>query len=698
MNDVERELRDRFVRTEGRLRGPEFSPLTVPDELVHRTRRRQLATTAIGILAVAAVIAASVAGAAALVRSSERRVPTEPPDPVSAGTLVPVAAQPASFEGIVADTDGNLWSTTPGLTRLDPVTGSLRTFTVADDPAFAGVAKVLPAAEGGVWMLSPWYGPQQTIRRFDGERFAETTSPAAYVSDFAVAPDGTIWAGGIDVSRWNGVDWAVAPTEGRPAAGGSDAVEAGSIAVDAAGGVWVENIRYPGPDRLGISRFDGNAWSSYPVEEVFPFGAFGPDGGAIWTIVPGPTGDVWVGGNGAVSHFENGAWTAYPSDVLGLRNVMSIAVADGVVWVGGEATGSPAIARFDGASWVSVSDGLEGDAGNEYTQLAATPDGLWATTNTGLFRLAGSRWERVTTGDRPSDVMPPIVAAGADELWMGDWNARGGVWHLEGDRWTHFDEADGLPGGDLHAIAVAEDGTAWVAAKHGLGSFDGTSWRRVEPGRHTAVTVARNGVVWTASGELGEGVEGGWTIAPVGGTPLPMLTLLETKVDALAVGPDGDVWAGSAGWWELGGGLARFDGESWEPMEPVADAGSRILVTDIEVTPDGDVWVALEVPAEAEGTFTGLLLARYHDGAWTTFGEADGVTLDGGFWGEPLDVATDGSLLVAAQEGLLAYRDGAWSVLQAGIFQRGTTSIVSVSPDGTTWIAAGSGLFRLGPS
>lgn len=695
MNDIERELRDRFTRIEGRLTGTGFAPPSAPAEVLRRAKGRQVRTVLLGSLAAAAVVVASFAGATALIRSSEHRVPTEPPDVLPTGPLVPVAAQPTSFEGIVADTDGNLWSTTPGLTRLDPRTGSSRTFTVADDPAFGGVTDIAPAREGGLWIVSEG-ADGLAVLRFDGTGFVEATTPApGYVSDVAEAPDGTLWASGNSVYVWDGTAWVERP----PGPGGA----ARAIAVDTAGSVWVERITYSGPEPLGVARFDGSAWITFPVDEVLPaeelsVPADAPDLGRVWTIVPGPIGDVWLGGRGGIAHFADGAWTAYPSDVLGLRNVMSIAVADGVVWAGGEAMGPPAVARFDGSTWTSVSDGLEGDGGTEYTRLVATSDAVWATTNIGLFRLEGSGWQRVNAADRPSDVMPPVVAAGADELWMGDWTARGGVWHFESDRWTHLDEADGLPGGELHAVAVAQDGTTWVAAKHGLGAFDGSVWRRVSPGQHWAAAVAPDGVVWTASGELGAGVEGGWTVAPVGGTALPPLTLVETPVNDLAVDPGGAVWAGSAGVWGLGGGLARFDGGSWQLMEPVPEAGAEILVTDIEVTAEGDVWVALQVPAEAEGTFTGLVLARYHNGTWTTFGEADGITLDGGFWADPLTVAADGTLLVAAHEGLFAFHDGTWSILQEGIFPLGATAIVSVAPDGTTWIAAGGGLFRLAPA
>lgn len=680
MNDVEGELRSRFARTEARLVGSHFAPLQAPAELLRRTHRRQATTVVAGLAVVAAVAVASVAGAAALLRSSERRVPIKPPDPFGAGAIESAAAQPGSLSGIVADTAGNLWSTTPALTRFDPRTGTFRTFTVVEDPAFGGVVQVLPARAGGVWILSPGHGGVQTVRRFDSEGFPASSPSTSYVSEIAEAPDGTIWASGLDVRSWNGGDWVLAPTDGLPMG-----TETGAIAVDADGNVWVELIRYPGPDGRGVARFDGAVWTTYASADVFPLGSGGPDAGRIWTIVPGSDGDVWVGGAGTVSHFVDGGWTSYRSEELGLRNVMSIVVANGAVWAGGEATGSPAIIRFDGVAWVSVSDGLEGDGGTEYTQLAAAPDGLWATTNTGLFRLDGSRWTRAGGDPRPSDVMPPIAAAGPDELWTGDWTALGGIWHLQGDRWTHVGEPDGLPGGRLHDLAVGGD-TLWAATKHGLASFDGVTWERVASGEHWAIAVAPDGQVWTASGALGEG----WIVSSVGGEPLPILTEVETStITDLAIGPTGDVWAGSAGWYGLGGGLAHFDGTSWERVELV-EGVDDLLVHDIELTPDGDVWIAAEVGSEMP---SGGFVARFHDGVWTTSLE-DALALSGGIWSDPLAVTGDGRLLAAGAEGLLELREGTWSVVREGIFPLGWTAMLSVAPDGSVWVA-GDGLFRL---
>ncbi|HEU4355521.1 MAG TPA: hypothetical protein VFT27_08025 [Actinomycetota bacterium] len=249
------------------------------------------------------------------------------------------------------------------------------------------------------------------------------------------------------------------------------------------------------------------------------------------------------------------------------------------------------------------------------------------------------------------------------------------MWRLQGDRWTRFDERNGVPGGRVNDLLVTAGGTVWMAAEEGLASFDGESWELVAPGEHTAIALGPEGGVWTAS----RGVEEAWTVQPVGGTALPGLVAV-APVMSLAVGPAGDVWAGSFDPWARFGGLAHFDGESWQTVDPFADA--RTLVGDVETTPDGDVWV---LGAARDGAWP-WSIARRHDGAWTTFGEADGIPLD---IGAELEVAPDGELLLLGSQGAFAFRDGAWDLVQEGTFDH-----VSVAPDGTVWLA-GDGLFRL---
>ena len=107
-------------------------------------------------------------------------------------------------------------------------------------------------------------------------------------------------------------------------------------------------------------------------------------------------------------------------------------------------------------------------------------------------------------------------------MWIGTYGH--GVFMIEGDEWTRYTTADGLPSSYITTLAVGEDGRIWVGSNYptanGLGVFNGTSW--------------------TTYDESNSG-------------------LLSNMVTGLAIHPDGSVWAGS----RTGPGVVKFDGANW---------------------------------------------------------------------------------------------------------------------------------------
>ncbi len=304
---------------------------------------------------------------------------------------------------------------------------------------------------------------------------------------------------------------------------------------------------------------------------------------------------------------------------------------------------------------------------------------------------------RATSERRPGNEVFRLEAAGADELWTGDWIEPYGVWHLQGDAWTHFGFDEGLTGGAReNALQVGPDGAVWAAMDEGLARFDGVAWEQVEPGVHTALGLAPDGRVWTAS--LDETSDDPtWWIHPIGEPALPPLHHVP-NVRSIAVGPAGDVWVGSGveGWFNSGG-LAHFDGVRWRRVDPFGE-GNGFVVHDLEIAPDGGVWVAIASPGEPP--YPSAAVARYQDGVWTTFVEADGVPIQATDSQIHLEKASNGEILLSfwvqpdpdgppGGGGLFAFRDGAWHLVQEGWF-----SDLSVAPDGTVWLW-GDGLFRI---
>ena len=113
------------------------------------------------------------------------------------------------------------------------------------------------------------------------------------------------------------------------------------------------------------------------------------------------------------------------------------------------------------------------------------------------MRYDGATMEAVPTweieGLRPASGIsrpPPTATCGssacgdAEELRVA---------RYDGEVWAPYD----WPTPDPVDLAVAPDGTVWVATDSGVFSFDGAEWTtRVEGHGHFAVDVAPDGTVW----------------------------------------------------------------------------------------------------------------------------------------------------------------------------------------------------------
>ncbi|MEL0585353.1 MAG: two-component regulator propeller domain-containing protein [Candidatus Thiodiazotropha sp. (ex. Lucinoma kazani)] len=79
----------------------------------------------------------------------------------------------------------------------------------------------------------------------------------------------------------------------------------------------------------GLSRFDGETWTNYTVED-------GLAGNIVYSIAQEPSGVLWIGTNNGLSRFDGERWTKYGrNDGFVDLNVYSVAIApDGNVWAG----------------------------------------------------------------------------------------------------------------------------------------------------------------------------------------------------------------------------------------------------------------------------------------------------------------------------------------------------------------------------
>lgn len=178
------------------------------------------------------------------------------------------------------------------------------------------------------------------------------------------------------------------------------------------------------------------------------------------------------------------------------------------------------------------------------------------------------------------DVVLDIVESPSGDIWLATWN---GVSRLaiDGDgqeEWHSFSAGKGFLPKNITCLAVSSDGSIWagcgMAGKASLARFDDNQWISVEAPDHLA----------------------------------------ENLLVDLAFDRDGVLWA--ATW---GGGLIRYDGETWQRFTTEDGLASEFLLV---VSPwEDELWIGSK--DEGKG------ISRYFDGNFYNFDEHNSGLVDG---------------------------------------------------------------------
>jgi ligand-binding sensor domain-containing protein len=489
---------------------------------------------------------------------------------------------------------GTVWvATAQGVGYFDGFTW--RTYTTADGLPSNIVRSVAVGPDGSVWA-----GTDTGLAEFAGTWFLTVPTaelPSQDIVSLGADPDGTLWAlaggrlGHYSPGGWPGGRWWDLSTP-------PDTTNPTYLFLDPSGDVWLSG---------GVAqahRFDGQAWTSVDI---------GTETGGLWTltVTVSPEGELWIGtatrgvharragvwsavpfgtgptnliafalavdasdrpwvgfmpmldGDNLVNHYDGAQWVRHDSreGVLrgGVLGVVQNAIdgdANGMVWVGVDGVG---LARFDGAAWTTwTMTDVVGTSARVWHVKADDAGGVWLGTDVGALHFDGHSWRRFTTADGlASDKVHAIAVERSgpqDVVWFGTEAA--GVSRWDGATWRTYTTADGLGADKVYDIVVDEQtDSVWFGAgsgtQGGITRYDGTAWQ----------------TFGAADGLAGDGV---W---------------------ALALAPDGAVWAALSEDGGDGPGVARFDGTTWS-VYTTADGLIDDRVFDVAVDSRGTVWIA----------------------------------------------------------------------------------------------------------
>jgi len=203
-------------------------------------------------------------------------------------------------------------------------------------------------------------------------------------------------------------------------------------------------------------------------------------------------------------------------------------------------------------------------------------------------------------------------------LWIATWSGANLV--IDGDldnpdKWRTFtveNSNGGLPNDWVYALERGEDGVIWFATEGGLARYKGGVWDNWnhDDGLGADYELVKEDIQFqddmsaVSEHHSRQKVEMGLQKIDVAYNPNYIVALLVTEGNT--------VWAGT---W--GGGLARFDGESWTNFT-VKEGLPSNHVFMLYLDNDSHIWVG-----------TGKGLARMEeDGSFSVFGTADGLYSD----------------------------------------------------------------------
>ncbi len=324
------------------------------------------------------------------------------------GDVVPVSATDGwavggDGNGLIERFNGTRWSVVAspdlldhrhpnnfaGLSGVD-ATSATNAFAVGSTTAFnaGGASAVALRWNGTAWNRS-------TVATPSGATSSLRDVKAFSASDaWAVGTTGSSALGQNLIMHYTGTTWTQVPA---PSPGTRDNLLT-SVAGSGPNDVWAvgyfRNLPYGNRIRLPqILHWNGSAWSQVTS----------PDSGAghstyLYGVAVTSATDAWAVGNGDggafVARWNGTAWISVPAPALTTLSTVSARSA-GDVWVAGaDASGAPALAHWNGASWSLTTVTVTGGTGlPALSSVAVAPGGTeWAV---------GSRWDGTTGNSTP---------------------------------------------------------------------------------------------------------------------------------------------------------------------------------------------------------------------------------------------------------------------------------------------------------
>jgi signal transduction histidine kinase/CheY-like chemotaxis protein len=410
--------------------------------------------------------------------------------------------------------------------------------------------------------------------------------------------------------------------------------------------------------------------------------------GGFSRMIPGFHDDFWITAGHGIAHLKLDAtqriasWKQIDTAGLGLEEVdepLPSARSEEVFVAGrtGKSRSLHAVARWFDLEKADPRIEIVRTATPDNLRGWRGPDGeLWTMEGASFRRFVDGHWIPVEKYGMLAGSLFEVVPERDGGFWLG---TSEGIAHYPPHVWTTADPVKQLDQ-PVHAIAEDRQGRLWFAANDYLLELDGSDWRAYRWPQGMQTQAAQSDSMWTmADGRIAIKAVGAATddrsflFDPVSGVFTPLIHPGGRQIRLIHGRADGTLLI-----WSLPGcRLEIFDGKTYRTIFDSTTKWSGFDVRSLVERPNGEIWFG---GADA--------LAVIRNGELRTlqpkldFPEAGAFAI-----AEP----EPGKLIVGGRNDLLEYDGARWTVLRSGMDRIRSVTITS---DGTLWIASGSGVHR----
>lgn len=531
----------------------------------------------------------------------------------------------------------------------------VRIYTTADGLGSSAVNRLLYDSRGFLWLAT-----RDGLSRFDGYRF----------TNYKLGADGVVTNSGVwqILERRNGDYLVVGQDDQVYRFNAQTSVSESSV--DGSLTLNVENVFTVPPGRLLEDR-DGVLWNvglrglnrisesngKFSVDPPLLITLAGTEFTSLRSFVEDNERTFWVSGDrGLIRTDKAGRILAYyetPAPTP-LRPFLSYVYADlgGRIWSMSQAgvfvlkpepvNATPVVtprrleANIKARLPVSAGEIVQFTETDGFTSkvtadLHETKDGrIWLAGDVGLLVFSGSGFRRFDTANGFGEYLTDIVEDTAGNLWVGSFS---GLFKLALNGFSTFTRSDGLGRADIAAIYQNRAGEIFVAQGDWFVSrFDGKKFISVQP----ELPQGRGSPPWTSTISFLDSSDSWWFLTfseLIRHQPATRLEDLPRQQPAAVIrtGPDfnngafyrlfedsrGDVWISMRSEVRENVGLNLWDRETNTIHEfgPAENFPANMSPSSLSEDGRGNIWI---------GFYNGGL-ARYRDGKFTVFGDADGL-------------------------------------------------------------------------